>query len=422
MPAAAARSKSRNNSGNSRQPPDPPLRDRVATKLQSMAAEAQCAELAEGAADPEIAGDTVYRLMAHQLAAGHALTMSLGAHAGRLVREAQAVTAGDEDGGRRSQEMLRFVAGTARLMERCRSAALALDRIGFPEVPEETPDGPGEGEPVRAGTINGFPRQVIAARERERRRLLHWLARGKKLSELPEVSDWPEYHNPDLPDLERLDERLSPSTPRSSANSAAGAHAAPGLKRGRLKNGNPVGDYLAAPRCGARTRSGASCRQPAVPNGRCRFHGGKSTGPRTAAGLRHSQTARLSHGFRTAKIIDLRSAATRIGRDLKLLSAAAKKGFTTKSQSARSERASGLHSAKGKNVFELSAAAGRATNHLREKGAMSPTGTERFVPFVTLWCNSSSSGPAGHGVHRPDSALPPSTAGHRQQQKRRRRA
>jgi hypothetical protein len=33
-----------------------------------------------------------------------------------------------------------------------------------------------------------------------------------------------------------------------------------------------------APRCGARTRHGSSCRSPAMPNGRCRMHGGKSTG------------------------------------------------------------------------------------------------------------------------------------------------
>ena len=39
------------------------------------------------------------------------------------------------------------------------------------------------------------------------------------------------------------------------------------------------------PRCGARTRAGTPCRSPAMPNGRCRMHGGASTGPRTAAGL-----------------------------------------------------------------------------------------------------------------------------------------
>jgi len=34
-----------------------------------------------------------------------------------------------------------------------------------------------------------------------------------------------------------------------------------------------------APRCEARTRSTSSCQAPAMRNGRCRLHGGKSTGP-----------------------------------------------------------------------------------------------------------------------------------------------
>src|SRR2546430_15095055 len=38
----------------------------------------------------------------------------------------------------------------------------------------------------------------------------------------------------------------------------------------------------AAPRCGARSkRTGKPCRGAAMPNGRCKLHGGKSTGPRT---------------------------------------------------------------------------------------------------------------------------------------------
>lgn len=41
----------------------------------------------------------------------------------------------------------------------------------------------------------------------------------------------------------------------------------------------------AAARCGARTRAGEACQAPAMPNGRCRMHGGASTGPRTAEGL-----------------------------------------------------------------------------------------------------------------------------------------
>jgi hypothetical protein len=34
----------------------------------------------------------------------------------------------------------------------------------------------------------------------------------------------------------------------------------------------------ACPRCGARTRGGYACRAAAMPNGRCRMHGGASPG------------------------------------------------------------------------------------------------------------------------------------------------
>jgi len=80
-------------------------------------------------------------------------------------------------------------------------------------------------------------------------------------------------------------------------------------RRGRLKNGNPSGDFLAAPRCGAHTRCGGSCRQPAMRNGRCRLHGGLSTGPRTPAGLARSRRARWKHGARSAEVTALRRAA-----------------------------------------------------------------------------------------------------------------
>jgi hypothetical protein len=64
-----------------------------------------------------------------------------------------------------------------------------------------------------------------------------------------------------------------------------------------LRNGNPQGNPMNAPRCGARTRQGTPCRAPAMANGRCRMHGGKSTGPRTAAGLARSRRARYQHGY-----------------------------------------------------------------------------------------------------------------------------
>ena len=54
----------------------------------------------------------------------------------------------------------------------------------------------------------------------------------------------------------------------------------------------------AAPRCGARSkRTGKPCLAAAMPNGRCKVHGGKSTGPRTPEGLERSRRANWKHGY-----------------------------------------------------------------------------------------------------------------------------
>ena len=70
-----------------------------------------------------------------------------------------------------------------------------------------------------------------------------------------------------------------------------------------LKNGNPQGNPMNAPRCGAKTRKGTPCRAPAMANGRCRMHGGKSTGPRTPEGLERSRKANFKHGYYSAESI-----------------------------------------------------------------------------------------------------------------------
>lgn len=62
------------------------------------------------------------------------------------------------------------------------------------------------------------------------------------------------------------------------------------------RNPNLSGNPNAAPRCGARTRQAGVCRQPAMPNGRCRLHGGKSTGPRTTEGIERIRASRTIHG------------------------------------------------------------------------------------------------------------------------------
>jgi len=77
-------------------------------------------------------------------------------------------------------------------------------------------------------------------------------------------------------------------------------------RRGWLKNGNPPGDLSTVARCGARTRRGTACRCPAMANGRCKLHGGKSTGPRTEAGLEAIRRARTKHGYYSASAIEER--------------------------------------------------------------------------------------------------------------------
>ena len=71
------------------------------------------------------------------------------------------------------------------------------------------------------------------------------------------------------------------------------------IRRGWLKNGNPPGDFSQAPRCGAKTRRRTVCQCPAMRNGRCRLHGGLSTGPKTVEGIQRIRQASLKHGAYT---------------------------------------------------------------------------------------------------------------------------
>ena len=120
-------------------------------------------------------------------------------------------------------------------------------------------------------------------------------------------------------------DRPSPAVARDRGDRAATtlpAVATPGGGLGRLRHGNPPGDFRVAPRCGARTRAGGCCRQPAMANGRCRLHGGKSTGPRTPAGLAASRAARLRHGGDAGALVALRAEAAHCGRRIDRLIAA----------------------------------------------------------------------------------------------------
>jgi len=228
-----------------------------------LAAEAGIAELVPATTE----GNAVKGLLRHELAAAHRLAMRCGGRACRLLAQTQPA----ED----KTEALRLAAAAARLMERSRQALATLPRIGPAPA-----GGPGGGYPRVAG--------------------YYWLGERNLL----------EHQTADH----------ARQTPESVAPAAAASPAAP-ANRGRLRHGNPSGDYLAAPRCGARTRAGCPCRQPAMANGRCRFHGGKSTGPRTAVGLARSRAARRTHGGYAAEIIDLRQAAAAHARRVAALRA-----------------------------------------------------------------------------------------------------
>lgn len=83
---------------------------------------------------------------------------------------------------------------------------------------------------------------------------------------------------------------------------------------------------IACRQCAATSkRTGNQCRAPAM-HGKavCRFHGGKSTGPRTQAGLDRCAAARTTHGQETkamraahraaaARLKELEELARRIG-------------------------------------------------------------------------------------------------------------
>ena len=56
--------------------------------------------------------------------------------------------------------------------------------------------------------------------------------------------------------------------------------------------------------CGATSkRSGLPCTQPAMKNGRCRFHGGKSTGAKTPEGKQAQRQANLKAGLYTKEAL-----------------------------------------------------------------------------------------------------------------------
>jgi hypothetical protein len=176
-------------------------------------------------------------------------------------------------------------------------------------------------------------------------------------------------------------------------------------RRGRLRNGARPGDFLAAPRCGARTRCGGACRQPAMKNGRCRMHGGLSTGPRTEEGRECCRRARLTHGGYSAHVRALRAAARAHGRRVRALVALTR---------GRSAGHWVLPSLSAKSAFGPSRQKINHRGHRGHRVEPNPARTARphlsSVSSVRSVVNPSS---AGHGLHPSFSQSRPSPRAHR---------
>jgi hypothetical protein len=68
-------------------------------------------------------------------------------------------------------------------------------------------------------------------------------------------------------------------------------------------------------RCLAKTRSGTLCQRPAYKhNGRCRLHGGASTGARTPEGVQRISEANIKHGRQTKDKLAAQRHSAKVGR------------------------------------------------------------------------------------------------------------
>jgi hypothetical protein len=99
---------------------------------------------------------------------------------------------------------------------------------------------------------------------------------------------------------------------------------------GWLKYGNTPYDIRKVKRCGAKNRRGGACGSPAMRNGRCRLHGGLSTGPSTAEGIERIRRAKTKHGQYSAAAIAERRRFREAFRDCREVLFAAKRVFWEK--------------------------------------------------------------------------------------------
>jgi hypothetical protein len=301
------------------------LLERAGAQIGSLANAAGIRPIAMAVDMARVGAEMLPSLLGHELIAGHAAMMRLMGKLDLFLDQIAADRPAEEQ-DRACRQAVQLSGAAARLTERYRLGLMSLAKL------ERWAAGPGR-RPGRSGRAadpadefeddplddgpGGGRRQSPAKMLAEMAALEKSM--GALLNKAQASGAKPNGHDNGV---------HAPPAPNGACPSASGPKpSADGLsarKRGRLRHCNPSGDFLAAPRCGARTRAGCACRQPAMLNGRCRLHGGKSTGARTAEGLARCRTATLAHGHRTAEIIELKSAAARSSRALRALARAAR--------------------------------------------------------------------------------------------------
>ena len=92
-------------------------------------------------------------------------------------------------------------------------------------------------------------------------------------------------------------------------------------------------------RCGAKTRRGTSCQRPAnKKNGRCRLHGGASTGAKTSEGRERILQANMRHGKYTKDKLEKSRENAALGRAIRKEIRQIEQGFVKEGVLARDWR------------------------------------------------------------------------------------
>src|SRR5262249_55453685 len=183
----------------------------------------------------EVGSEMLPSLLSHELVAGHAAMMRLMAKLDLFLGQIAADRPPEEQ-DRACRQVVQLTAATARFTERYRLGLNTLARLEGWEAAARC-------RAKAAAADLDVDDPLADAPVRGRRR-----SPAKALAQLQAL-------NRSMAAMLKSAPTGAPPAPKPNGN---GTHPAAPANRGRLRHGNPSGDFLAAPRCGARARSGCA--------------------------------------------------------------------------------------------------------------------------------------------------------------------